>query len=296
VDLSALIFVALAVAWAVYLIPKALKQHEDSVASRSIDGFSDRLRVLARREPVDSGTARLVVRGAEPQQDASVTVSVEVAPVSTSAPALAPAGQVRARRAAAARAAKRRLRVVCTILLAIIVVGTLAAIGLVRPVFIAIPAGVLVAWLVACRLMVRSERAADARSSRRPVVADPAAPAADDPVTEEFSVVHVEADVVVPHAAAGEAAEPVEQTEPASPVAEARPGDWDPVPVTLPTYVGKEPAARRTVRTIDLDSTGVWTSGPLASDSELVREADEAERTAREAAATEADRRRAAGS
>ena len=60
-DLSALIFVALAVAWAVYLIPKALKQHEASAASRSIEGFSDRMRVLARREPVDTKTARLVV-------------------------------------------------------------------------------------------------------------------------------------------------------------------------------------------------------------------------------------------
>src|SRR5687768_17851506 len=39
------------------------------------------------------------------------------------------------------------------------------------------------------------------------------------------------------------------------------PTGWDPVPVTLPTYVGKEQAQRRSVRTIDLDSTGVWTSG-----------------------------------
>ena len=50
-DLSALIFVALAVAWAAYLVPKALRHHEDAAASRSVDG-SDRMRVLARREPV----------------------------------------------------------------------------------------------------------------------------------------------------------------------------------------------------------------------------------------------------
>ena len=58
---------------------------------------------------------------------------------------------------------------------------------------------------------------------------------------------------------------------------------WDPLPVTLPTYVSK-PKARRTVRTIDLDATGVWTSGPLASDSALAREADaeRATRTTRE--------------
>ena len=286
-DLSALIFVALAVAWAVYLIPKALKQHEDSAASRSIDGFSDRLRVLARREPVDATTARLVVHGAK--QDTAVTVSVEVAPERPAAP-VGPV-QVRARRAAAARAAKRRLRVVCVILLGIAVVGLLSVLGQVQPAFTFIPVGLLAAWLVACRLMVRSERASDDSVMRRPVLDETAAPATtpsldEDPATEEIAVVHVEADLVVPAAEAAES--------PATPEA-PRAGGWDPVPVTLPTYVAKEPAARRTVRTIDLDSTGVWTSGPLAADSELAREADQAERTAKDAAA-EADRRRASGS
>ena len=51
-------------------------------------------------------------------------------------------------------------------------------------------------------------------------------------------------------------------------------GGWDPVPVTLPTYVAKATAGR-TVRTIDLDSTGVWSSGRNAADSALAREADE---------------------
>ena len=55
---------------------------------------------------------------------------------------------------------------------------------------------------------------------------------------------------------------------------------WDPVPVTLPTYVGKA-AAQRTVRTIDLDATGVWTSGRSEADSQLARDAEEAERAAR---------------
>ena len=48
-DLSALIFVALAVAWAVYLIPKALKHHDEVVRSRSVEKFSHTMRVLARR-------------------------------------------------------------------------------------------------------------------------------------------------------------------------------------------------------------------------------------------------------
>ena len=56
-----MIFVALAIAWAVYLIPKALRHHDEVASSRSVDRFSDTMRVLARREPVNRRDARLVV-------------------------------------------------------------------------------------------------------------------------------------------------------------------------------------------------------------------------------------------
>jgi hypothetical protein len=46
---------------------------------------------------------------------------------------------------------------------------------------------------------------------------------------------------------------------------------WDPLPVTLPTYVGK-PRATRSVRTIDLNAAGVSSSGRNAADSALVAE------------------------
>ena len=59
-DPSALIFVALAVAWAVYLIPKALEHHEESARTRTVERFSATLRVLARREPINRRKARLV--------------------------------------------------------------------------------------------------------------------------------------------------------------------------------------------------------------------------------------------
>ena len=68
---------------------------------------------------------------------------------------------------------------------------------------------------------------------------------------------------------------------------------WTPVPVPLPTYVAKAPAGR-TVRTIDLDSTGVWSSGRNEADSQLAREAD-AQRSATEPDA-EVEQRRASGS
>jgi hypothetical protein len=258
VDLSALIFVALAVAWAVYLIPKALKHHEDDQRSRTVDNFSTSMRVLARREPVDSRTARLVVEGASARP---VTEAAEAAETPAPAPIT---------RAAAARAARRRRRVLALILVACATVGALAAFAVVPTPYAAAPVALLVAWLVACRLMVRSERAARTSTARPPAIGAEQQGVTDDgPVTEEIAA--VEASVV------------------------REPGSWDPVPVTLPTYVSKEPAGRRSVRTIDLDSTGVWTSGHDESDSRLAREADEAREVGR-TAEQDAEARRAAGS
>jgi hypothetical protein len=242
VDLSALIFVALAVAWAVYLIPKALKHHEEAQERRTVEGFSKSMRVLARREPVDARTAALVVPSA-PEPERAPIVS----------------------RAAAARAAKRRLRVVLLILTANAAVAGCAYFGVVAWAYQAVPAGLLVAWLVACRLMVKKERAAaPARPGAEPT---PAEAVEEGPATEEIAAVPAEA--------------------------ERDPDGWDPVPVTLPTYVSKE-SATRSVRTIDLDSTGVWSSGRNESDSRLAREADQAARTAQ--AEADAEKRRAAGS
>ena len=156
------------------------------------------------------------------------------------------------------------------ILLACATVGTLAGFAVISTPYVAAPAALLVAWLVTCRLMVRSERAARTSTARPPATGVEQQPVADDgQVTEEIAAV---------------AAEP-----------ERAPGSWDPVPVTLPTYVSKEPAGRRSVRTIDLDSTGVWTSGHDESDSRIAREADEAREVGR-TAEQDAEARRAAGS
>jgi hypothetical protein len=114
VDLSGLIFVALAVAWAAYLIPKALKHHEDVARTRSVDKFSPTMRVLARREPVDRRNARLVVTPGKPAPQLEVAVQGE--------PAVVTPEVLRARRAATNRAARRRRRVLLTLLLANIAV------------------------------------------------------------------------------------------------------------------------------------------------------------------------------
>ena len=147
---------------------------------------------------------------------------------------------------------------------------------------VAVPAGLLVVWLVACRVMVKGERAAARpNTTTAPVVAD-LPETTDSPLVSDVEA--LEADVEP--TAAEAASEPVAE-EPAR--AE---GAWDMVPTTLPTYVSKPAAVRRTVQTIDLDSTGVWSSGRNDLDSALAREADESERAAR----TTAAERRASGS
>jgi hypothetical protein len=223
VDLSGLIFVALAVAWAAYLIPKALRHHDDVVRGRSIDRFSQSMRVLARREPVSARMAQLVVTPAR------ATAAMVTTKPSARTPS--PDEQYAERRDATGRATKRRRRVLTLLLVALAGVVGACADG---------------------RLMVRKERA------WRPVVlpetADEADALVETPVAE---------------------APPTDATE-------RDPSMWDPVPVTLPTYVSKPPA-RRAVRTIDLDSTGVWTSGRTEADSALAREAEAAERVQRRA-------------
>ena len=259
-DLSALIFVALAVAWAVYLIPKALRHHEDVVRSRSVERFSHTMRVLARREPVNRRDARLVVAPARAKSTPVVTTKG--------------GGRVEPDRRESVRRATRRRRVVLgLVLLANAVVLTVAAFSVIDWWFVALPAGLLVAWLVACRLMVRRER-----SDRRPLTRTAPRPAVDEPSQ--------------PTPAADESWDdtPTGQTP-----AIADPSLWDPMPVTLPTYVGKPAAERRSVRTIDLDSTGVWTSGRTEADARIARDADEAARAAR-ADRKDDDGRRAVGS
>ncbi len=291
-DLSALIFVALAVAWAVYLVPKALKHHDDVVRSRSVDRFSQTMRVLARREPVTRRSERLVVtpgRASAPPvvvtKGTNASVGSEPAPGLDAAPpaasldasALPPVRTPAQRRAAANRAARRRRRVLVALLGALAAVGVLSIAGLLGPAYLGVPGALLVAWLVACRLMVRRETGLSG-----PLARIPAVPVEDDGAEAEAPTDDTEdtAD------AAEDVADDEPQTEEVPVVqpqvaAEAPAGGWDPVPMTLPTYVTKPAATRRTVRTIDLDSTGVWTSGRTEIDAALAREGDQADRERR---------------
>jgi hypothetical protein len=245
VDLSGLIFVALAIAWAAYLIPKALRHHDDVVRGRSVDRFSESMRVLARREPVSARMARLVVAPGRPVGSVVTTKPTVGAP--------SPDQQYAARRLGTSRATRRRRRVLSVLLFVLVAVVAVCATGRLAWPYVVLPLALLVAWLVACRLMVKQERAWT-----------PAATADDTEMDLSDNEASAPTGSIAPVPAEAVAAEDL----------------WDPVPVTLPTYVSKPPA-RRSVRTIDLDATGVWTSGRTEADSVLAREAEAAERLRR---------------
>ncbi|MGV3562813.1 MAG: hypothetical protein ACO1ON_05965 [Nocardioides sp.] len=288
-DLSPLIFVALAVAWAVYLVPQALRHHDEVVRSRSVDRFSHTMRVLARREPVSRSSSRLVVTPGRVPSAPVVTTKASAAPTvdATAAAAEVPPVPAPVRREAARRAARRRRRVLSFLLLLLALTGGLVAARLLAWPVLLLPVSLLVAWLVACRLMVRRERGISGPLARIPATVLPeAAPAfAAGPSGEETQEVAVVSaplaeeavSGVLPAVAAPVAAglsedAPLDVPTPRAPAAA---GLWEPVPVTLPTYVSKPAAERRSVRTIDLDATGVWTSGRSDADSALVRDAEE---------------------
>jgi hypothetical protein len=166
--------------------------------------------------------------------------------------------------------------VLSLILVACVVVGGLAGYGTIRWWYAAIPGALLVAWLVACRLMVKRERnvATPAVTPAETTSASPAATTAVRRESADGSGVD-EADLI-----AGAETESIPRAV-VDPVPSADPTLWDPVPVTLPTYVSKPPAVRRTVRFIDLESTGVWTSGRSEAESRIAREAEEDEKAER---------------
>lgn len=314
-DLSGIIFVLLALAWAVYLIPQALKHHDEVARTRSIDRFSSAMRVLAHREPVDRHDSRLIVAPARPANRPRVdTVThVEATPVAEIT-GLPHAGRrtayrvrVSARRTAVRAAARRRRRILTFLLLCTAVTAGTAYLAYAPWWSVSIPGGLTLVYLVRCRTQVRHQSTADsivAVTAPRPDVqpnTQPAVPAHAHPDSRQEARPVVPADAVAPVAGAivdrhrvvdlddeDTVGIPVAMLQAALVPTEDGGTLWDPLPVTLPTYVTK-PRAHRTVRTIDLGEPGTWTSGRTADDALIVAQAAEAEAAAEAAEAGPAE-------
>jgi hypothetical protein len=272
VDLSGIIFVVLAVGWAGYLIPKALKHHDDLAMSRPVDTFSDSVRVVNGKRPSAATT---------PSSPSSSVVEAVAAP--------APRGHTTTRESAR-KAARRRRRVLLVLLAAVVAVSVTSYLAYTPWLSVAVPGGLVVAFLVVARLTVRAQqvrRAAPVQHETRE-----SASAVEPSNSQTTSPAEVEPDL------GREDTQGLSRQELADAVAAPvldEGGLWDPLPVTLPTYVNKA-RARRTVRTIEI--TGMTSSGHDAADTELARTAEEAARAEADIevdAEIEAENRKAAG-
>jgi hypothetical protein len=271
VDLSGIIFVVLALAWAFYLIPKAVKHHEDVARNRSVDRFSTAMRVLARREPMERGNARLVVTPARSAERVLLPPSRSGSPPEPTRSADKRRPSAAARRAAARAAARRRRHVLLGLVVLDLGIVTSSAFALTPWWSVAIPATLTVAYLFLCRRQVRREGEALWETSgeadiapRRAIRVDAPTASRQEQHTGETEFADDEDTVAIPVAALETVAVSVETTDGGS--------LWDPLPVTLPTYVGKA-RATRSVRTIDLGAPGSWTSGRDEADTALVEQA-----------------------
>ena len=296
----------LAVAWAVYLIPKALRHHDEVARTRSIDRFSTAMRVLARREPVNRRDARLVVAPARAAGNPRVLTPTRPAePEAPVAVAVKPAvsrARLEARRKAARAAARRRRHILSFLLLCTVATSVAAYLAYVPWWSVAIPGGLTLAYIVLCRTQVRRESLHDFD-----VLVEQPAETGDANVTPRRAV-RVEVQDATPRRPVATVAERIDEQGVAdfddtedtvgieaalldAIVVPTEDGGslWDPLPVTLPTYVSK-PKAKRTVRTIDLGEPGTWTSGRTAEDTQIVAQAAAEEAEAGVAADTEQQR------
>jgi hypothetical protein len=265
--------------WAAYFVPLVLRRYDEASTSSSLEDLSPLSRTI-NRPTAESAK----VDAAEP-----------------TAPAVdEPTPRPRVTRSAARLAARRRRRTLLTLLAATATVGGLVWFRVIPIWSIAIPAGLVLAWLVACRIQVRHERAGSTERVKRPKRSKRSkrskrakkAPSATT-VDEDESTVIVSGQVedVNPGRRHVMESTPLESDALDEQLVIAAPsvattGDlvWDPLPVTVPTYVTK-PRAGRTVRTIDFAQPGAWTSGHV--------EGEDVELPSREPASDNAPRRAA---
>jgi hypothetical protein len=236
VGTTGVIFAAIAVAWLAYLVPHFVRRRDDDEEledSDPADRFSDSMRIVRH------GTAPLLDHDLE-----------EIAPFEVSTPQTRHAA-INDLRRLERLAASRRSRVLLSLLAMLSGVIGFCAVHLVPWWSTAIPGGLLVIFVVVARISVRiMRRNLDARYRE---IHHGGTESTIFLSRKDFAKI------------ATDAHRPSGKTESSKPGAL-----WDPVPITMPTYVSK-PLAPRTVRTIDLSGPGVASSsrheGPVTADA-----------------------------
>jgi hypothetical protein len=246
---SAVIYAAIVVMWAVVLVPMWLRRHDAATESRSAERFSTAMRTLSRRTHGTPGRRYVVM----PRRQAGA-LSVHV-----TGAAVAPSVAVRPARpsgsTARATMVRRRRRTTIVLLGMATLTAVPAALGafpwLVQVAFDL----VLVAFLAHLRTQARRAAAVALRHHQAPVVAAersaparpaPAAAAAEPAVVAEPAPAAPAFDVSWTEELRADAAFEVEL---------AADETWQPVPVPPPTYTLKPPAPSPAAAAYDSDST-----------------------------------------
>lgn len=269
---SGLIIAFVVVVWAAYFIPLALRRYDEASKNASVETTGSLSRVINRRETV-------------------VEVIDTVETIETTAPeTIAPRRTLD--RPAARLAARRRRRTLLTLVALTVVVGGLTGAGVIATYWAAAPVALVVAWLVACRVQVRGELGL-AREKRPRIKVAKDKVAKDKAPRKRVASTIVDDEQTVIVSGQFEDINPGRKHEMENVPLEAEALDdqiviavpsvsttgealWDPLPVTLPTYVTK-PRAGRTVRTIDFSQPNTWTSGHIEGEAvELPHRVDDA--------------------
>jgi hypothetical protein len=270
---SGVIFAIVVIAWLCYLVPLTLRRHDEAVRSRSVDRFSSAMRVLGRADAIAS-PGRPAGR-----RRVTVPVGATAAPAAVRAPQPSAAARTSAQQAArkaAREAAGRRRRVLLVLLVLTAAVAGAAGTGRAPWWSVAVPVALVVAFLVLARWQVSRSRTAAWERTLRTSATRTVVPVGDEPDEAPTQVLRAVTDA--PPARRPAAPQPGPAPAPAAPPGEERPAVaapdpgavgsslWDPLPVTLPTYVSK-PRAERSIRTVDLTAPGTRSAASSAGSS-----------------------------
>ncbi|HEU5484548.1 MAG TPA: hypothetical protein VFU98_06545 [Microlunatus sp.] len=226
---TGVIFGAIAIAWLAYLVPHFVRKRDDEPTADS-DDPAERF----------AGSMRVVQHGTAPLLDQDLS---EIGTYEVSTPLTRRAAVADLRRLERVAALRRR-RVLLALLAVLSLVVGLAGAELIPWWSTAIPGGVLVLFFAISRFsVIGMRRSLDARY-------------ADIQRGGDEVTVFINRSQLTSKAPAAVAEDAPAEEKPSAGAL------WDPVPITVPTYVSK-PLAPRTVRTIDLSGPAVTSAAPV---------------------------------
>ena len=247
---AGLIYAVIIGMWALVLVPMWLRRHDEAQESKSADRFARAMGTLRGSSSTSartsaSASSREVLMPRRAPHDPQVTVTGPHAEVTP-----------------AARAASRR-RVVLAVLGVLLVVWTvLAVLHKVPRWSVAIPALLVVEFLVVARRQVALAAEIRRRQVRRSTLAD-AAREAEARYAGQRSSARRGGRAVDPAPVRETAPAAAAMAAPSVPMVAATGTDaWSAVPTTLPTYV-TAPRATRVPRVIDLTTPGSWSGAAM---------------------------------